>query len=110
MLTNDADIRERIGRGGRDRAEAEFDERRAREGDNGRLVHPRDVAALRRALRALIDDTDLRKRMGRAGRERALAEFDEREVCRVVLETYAEHEGALAGRLGAARRGRSGAR
>lgn len=45
------------------------------EGANGRLVPPRDPAALARALMDLIGKPAERKRMGEAGRARVLKEF-----------------------------------
>lgn len=51
-----------------------------REGVNGFLVPPRDPAALAEALARLIEDRPLRERMGRAGREIAVATFDEHAI------------------------------
>jgi glycosyltransferase involved in cell wall biosynthesis len=45
------------------------------DGVTGLLVPPRDPAALRAALELLLEDEDLRRRMGRAARERARARF-----------------------------------
>jgi glycosyltransferase involved in cell wall biosynthesis len=45
------------------------------EGETGLLVPPRDATALANAIRALADDRDLGRRMGRAGRARALDVF-----------------------------------
>jgi len=42
----------------------------------GILVHPRDAAALADALQQLHGDAFLRRQLGRAGREKALREFD----------------------------------
>ncbi|HWT71986.1 MAG TPA: glycosyltransferase [Oxalicibacterium sp.] len=42
---------------------------------NGLLVPPGDVAALTSALKLLLDDADLRRRFGAAGRTRILSEF-----------------------------------
>lgn len=42
---------------------------------SGLLIPPGDVPALTSALRRLLDDADLRKEMGQAGRARILAEF-----------------------------------
>jgi colanic acid/amylovoran biosynthesis glycosyltransferase len=46
------------------------------DGVSGLLVAPGDARALADALRRLHDDPALRSRLGRAGRERVLAEFD----------------------------------
>ena len=46
------------------------------DGVSGLLVPPRDAAAIARALRRLAADPALRERLGRAGRNRVLAEFD----------------------------------
>ncbi len=64
-----------------------------RDGDNGLLVPPQDVEALVEALRCLLTDSALRKRMGRRGREIAEAEFG---VARVVRETLAVYRALLA--------------
>ena len=45
------------------------------EGTTGLLVPPRDINSLISAIKAYLDDADLRKRHGRAGRERVLREF-----------------------------------
>jgi glycosyltransferase involved in cell wall biosynthesis len=60
------------------------------DGETGLLVPVRDVNALADALRSLVDDPAARRRMGRAGRERALAHFDEsRVVARQIAEIRA---------------------
>jgi glycosyltransferase involved in cell wall biosynthesis len=43
---------------------------------SGLLVPPRDAAAIARALWRLAADPALRERLGRAARNRVLAEFD----------------------------------
>jgi glycosyltransferase involved in cell wall biosynthesis len=45
------------------------------EGTTGLLVPPRDTNSLINAIEAYINDADLRKRHGRAGRERVLRDF-----------------------------------
>jgi glycosyltransferase involved in cell wall biosynthesis len=65
-----------------------------RDGDNGLLVPPRTVEPLAQALGRLIDDADLRARMGMRSRERAVAEFS---IERVVADTLALYRAALSG-------------
>src|SRR5262249_7567580 len=45
-----------------------------RDGDNGLLVAPRDSGVLAAALKRLLQDPELRRRMARRGRERAVEE------------------------------------
>jgi glycosyltransferase involved in cell wall biosynthesis len=52
------------------------------------LVTPGDVGELVHALDALLDDPERRERMGRAGRERALAEFSWRAVAEATVSAY----------------------
>jgi len=61
-----------------------------KEGVNGLTVPPRDVEALVAALRALIEDPDLRASMGAKGRRIAEEEFSVEEVARRTLEVYRE--------------------
>ena len=62
-------------------------------GVNGLLVPPRDAASLADALRRLLEDTALRRRMGAAGRELAVQEFS---LERVNAETLALYDSLLA--------------
>ncbi len=63
------------------------------DGVTGRVVPPQDPAALANALRVLFADADLRERMGRAGRARVLAEFDQAKMVERVLGVYEEVAG-----------------
>ncbi|HEX7602532.1 MAG TPA: glycosyltransferase family 4 protein [Polyangiaceae bacterium] len=62
----------------------------ARNEENALLVPARDADALTRALRRVIEDRDLRLRLGARGRAIALAEFDQRHVAEATLAVYAE--------------------
>jgi len=57
-------------------------------GQNGLLVPPRDPEALAAALRPLIRDAGLRRRMGARSREIAEARFAADAIHRAVLEVY----------------------
>jgi len=59
-----------------------------RDGANGLLVPPGDVPALAAALRRLLTDPDLRRRMGSAGRAVFEADFTEEQVVARTLEIY----------------------
>jgi len=63
------------------------------DGLNGLLVPVRDAVALAAALRKLIEDPELRRRMGGKGREMAVAEFS---VEKVVTETLAVYQELMA--------------
>jgi glycosyltransferase involved in cell wall biosynthesis len=52
------------------------------------LVPPHDPVALTDAIERLLLDLSLRARLASAARQRALAEFDQREVARTSLHTY----------------------
>lgn len=61
----------------------------ARHGENGLLIPPHDIEALTAALRTLIDQPDLRQRMGRRSREIAETEFSLELICSQTLAVYA---------------------
>jgi glycosyltransferase involved in cell wall biosynthesis len=61
-----------------------------RNGITGLLVKPRDSEALTRALRQLIQNSDLRKRMGVAARSWVCRRFSEVRVSGLLLEEYRE--------------------
>lgn len=58
------------------------------DGETGLRVPPADAAALAAAILRLLDDADLRARLGRAARERIEARFSDREVIRQTLAVY----------------------
>ncbi len=58
------------------------------DGETGLLVPPGDVAALRGALKRLLEDPALRSRLGDAGRQRARAELAWDVVLDRTLEAY----------------------
>ena len=57
---------------------------------NGFLVESHNPEMLADAMIKLIEDENLRERMGRAGREMAETIFDEREVIRQTVEVYSK--------------------
>ena len=57
---------------------------------NGFLVDSHDPIMLADAMAKLIEDEDLREKMGHASRELAEAVFDEREVIRQTVEVYSK--------------------
>jgi glycosyltransferase involved in cell wall biosynthesis len=57
-------------------------------GETGLLVPPHDPAALAAAIRSLLSDPPLGRRLGLAGRERALREFSAEKMVREVTELY----------------------
>jgi len=61
-----------------------------RGGENGLLVPPQDAVALADAIRRLVEDPQLRNRMGSAGRVRAEREFGIEAVVRAHLDLYGE--------------------
>lgn len=61
-----------------------------RAGENGLLVPPHDACALTAAIRQLLENPQLRLRMGSAGRARAEREFGIERVVRSHLELYRE--------------------
>jgi glycosyltransferase involved in cell wall biosynthesis len=66
------------------------------DGETGLVVPPRDPEALRAALRRLIADPDLRRRLGAAGRQRARERFSWDAVTSAVVDAYAEAVGRTA--------------
>jgi glycogen(starch) synthase len=58
------------------------------DGETGILVEPDDVSQLREALRRLIDDREMRERMGSAGRARFESEFDNHVAVSRMLDVF----------------------
>lgn len=61
-----------------------------RDGENGVLIVPGDVAGLANAMTRLLGDADLRERMGNAGRALMLREFSVDAMCDGNLSVYRE--------------------
>lgn len=59
-----------------------------RDGETGLTVEPGDPAALASALGSLLDDPERAARLGRAGHERALAEYGLRQMVERTFEIY----------------------
>jgi glycosyltransferase involved in cell wall biosynthesis len=59
-----------------------------KDGLNGILIPAQDSNALAEALRCLIDDPKLASSMGKAGRSKVLAEFDEKLVFKSTIGVY----------------------
>ena len=58
------------------------------DGINGLLVPPRDAEALADAITRLVEDPPLRERLGKAGRQRAEAEFSCATITKQTLDVY----------------------
>ena len=58
------------------------------EGQGGFLVEPGDVSALADRLRALYDDPELRKAMGRFNRRRAVERFSVKAQVDALIDIY----------------------
>lgn len=82
------------------------------DGSTARLVSPGDADALREALRELLLDPVARERLGRAGRERAVARYDWSAVAVATIAAYRTAieahprtarpiDGSVEGRMGA---------
>ena len=58
------------------------------DGDNGILIDPGDVPALAAAIKRLLEDEELRRRMGHAGREIAQRKFSWEQAAKQTVEAY----------------------
>jgi glycosyltransferase involved in cell wall biosynthesis len=74
------------------------------DGVTGYLVPVRDAEALAARILELLSDDEKRLAFGRAARQKALAEFDERTVFSRVLETYSQLQTARGAAAPAAQR------
>lgn len=61
-----------------------------RDRDTGILIEPGDSDALAEAILKLKRDSELRARLGRAGREHVLEQFDQRDAAALAIEAYKE--------------------
>ena len=61
---------------------------------DGLLVTPSGVDELALAIARMMDDTDLRERLGKAGRQRILEKYDIHTNIQVLAEYFAEHLGS----------------
>jgi glycosyltransferase involved in cell wall biosynthesis len=59
------------------------------DGETGTLAAPRDALALRDAILRYLDDPDLRRCHGLAGRARVLREFRQEDIWRAIYHEYA---------------------
>jgi glycosyltransferase involved in cell wall biosynthesis len=69
-------------------------------GETGILVEPGNVPALRSGIERLLDDRELRRRMGEAGRRRAAERFSWDAVTRRTQDVYARYAGKKPARGG----------
>ena len=60
------------------------------DGDTGIMVPPADPDALAVAIKRLLDDESLRRKMGEAGRKRVESKFTWEQAGRETLEAYEE--------------------
>jgi glycosyltransferase involved in cell wall biosynthesis len=72
-----------------------------RDGRTGRLVPPRDVVALSRALRSVLRDPAAAKRLGSAGRDLVFNRFDLTRQVDATARVYRETAGVLPQRVAA---------
>jgi glycosyltransferase involved in cell wall biosynthesis len=60
------------------------------DGKNGILVPPKNSNALADAISKLLDDPALITSMGTAGRQKVLAEFNDKDIAQAMLDVYGE--------------------
>jgi glycosyltransferase involved in cell wall biosynthesis len=65
--------------------------------ENGLLVPPKDVNALADALQLLLNDSALRRRLAKRGRQRAVNEFGTEMVCEQTLAVFKSVAGQAQG-------------
>ncbi len=75
-----------------------------RDGDAALLVPPGDPGALAKAISTLLDDSELRRRLGTAGRERVLDRYTWSAAARATVEQYRQVLGRPRRREGDAHR------
>jgi glycosyltransferase involved in cell wall biosynthesis len=62
-----------------------------RDGEEGLLVAPSDVEGLARAIGELLKNPELRVRLGRAGRERVLRDYDLRTNTLTLADVFRKY-------------------
>lgn len=60
------------------------------DGETGILVPPRDPLAIAEAVKKLLEDPDLRKKMGKAGRERLVRDFLPEDIWEALYQEYVQ--------------------
>jgi glycosyltransferase involved in cell wall biosynthesis len=63
-----------------------------REGENGLLFRPSDWSSLEQAMHLLASDPPLRSRLGRAGRQLVMSEFDINTAVEPLIERFRESQ------------------
>ena len=62
-----------------------------RDGESGFLIPQKDISKLAEAIQKLLEDHNLRYKMGRLGRKITVNEFSEEQINRKTLELYMEY-------------------
>lgn len=77
------------------------------DGRTGLLVPVKDPEAMAAAIATLLQNTELRQRLGEAARERAMHELSTERICPLLIDEYRRLLAALAGGLPGAGKGAS---
>jgi len=79
------------------------------DGTTGLLVPVKDPKAMAEAIARLLKDDDLRQRLGRSARERAVREFSREQICPLLISEYRRLLDGLGGKVLAKENGPSAA-